>query len=361
MLGGTINPFINRLRGILAMGVVCWHVLGMPGQIPFSTDIWQGVFGPLVLFSGFNYVVGFIVVSGYCIARSTLKRDFTFARYMALRITRIYPALIACACIAGIVELVLFESPHRLAVWNSGITVHNFGLSLIGLSGFYGQFGSYAATYTVSYELLFYVIWGAVFAATPTTIAVPTSAIVGAGLYFVLPMNYHFALVLFGAWLIGAALAVYEKEIIRVARHVPLWLMWLVVIWAYVTWNGLTGPLGGLMWSAPACLSYLPLGLLFAIVMACHLARNGPALQLDDWLGDISYPLFLVHIPIVMATGSAIKASGVTLSYFAIMAVYFASSILVAQGVLVLVERPVMRMRYGISIRPANLSAHPAE
>jgi hypothetical protein len=37
-----------------------------------------------------------------------------------------------------------------------------------------------------------------------------------------LPLNYSFALVLFASWLIGAALAVYEKEIVNIVAIVPL-------------------------------------------------------------------------------------------------------------------------------------------
>jgi peptidoglycan/LPS O-acetylase OafA/YrhL len=340
-----MNPFINRLRGLLAMGVVFWHIMPIPGPVPITPDAWQGVFGPLGLFSGFNYVIGFIVVSGYCIARSTLQPDFTLAKYAALRVTRIYPALIACACIAGLVEFALLGSPWRLPLWTSGITADNFALSLIGLAGFYGLFGSYSPTYTVSYELLYYLIWGIVFATTPKSIAVPLSAVVGACLYLLLPMEYHLALVLLGVWLLGAALAVYEKEILVVARRIPLWLMWLCVAWAYVKWNEIAATLVGGLWVVPGSLAYLPLGLLFAIMMACHLSKNGPKLHLDSWLGNISYPLFLVHGPILLATGSTLKASGIVLPYFVLVAVCFGCSLIVAEGVYVLVERPVLRMR----------------
>jgi peptidoglycan/LPS O-acetylase OafA/YrhL len=339
-----MNPFINRLRGLLAMGVVSWHIVPIASMVPITADAWQNVFGPLALFSGFNYVIGFIVVSGYCIARSTLRRDFTIARYTALRITRIYPTLIACACVAGAVEFALYNHPSRIPMWSDGITVHNFAVSLLGMSGFYGQFGSYAPTYTVSYELLYYLIWGVAFAVVPTRFAVPISAVIGLALYFVLPGEYHFALVLFGVWLFGAALAVHEREILAVARYVPIWLMWALILWAYVNWNVITAPLGSL-WNAPNSLSYLPLGLLFTVVMACHLSKHGPAMQLDDWLGNISYPLFLVHGPILIAVGSALKASGLVLPFGALAAACFGCSVLVAHAVYVLIERPILRKR----------------
>jgi peptidoglycan/LPS O-acetylase OafA/YrhL len=154
--------------------------------------------------------------------------------------------------------------------------------------------------------------------------------------------------VLLGVWLLGAALAVYEKEILVVARHVPLWLMWVCVAWSYVKWNEIAATLVGGLWVVPGSLAYLPLGLLFAIVIACHLSKNGPALQLDRWLGNISYPLFLVHGPVLLATGSALKASGIVLPFFGLVAVCFSCSLIVAQAVYMLVERPVLGMRKAI-------------
>lgn len=223
-MNGLMNPFINRMRGILAILVVVSHIVGIAFTYPTTHDAFQNALAPLFMFTGFNYVIGFIVVSGYCIVRSTLARGpkFSLIQYTALRLTRIYPSLIICACIAGVVELVFFGHPSRIAVWNAGLTLHNFVVSIFGMSGFYGQFGSYAPSYTVSYELLFYLIWGAVFALTPTRFTLPISLLAGVCLYFAFPLNYSFAMVLFFVWLIGAALAIHEDGVIKIARRVPL-------------------------------------------------------------------------------------------------------------------------------------------
>ena len=39
---------------------------------------------------GFVCVIGFIVLSGYCIARSTMNR-FSLGDYAVMRVTRVYP------------------------------------------------------------------------------------------------------------------------------------------------------------------------------------------------------------------------------------------------------------------------------
>src|ERR1700761_8224640 len=110
-----MNPFINRLRGLLAIGVAISHVMGVAGAYPTTPDSFQNALLPLFMFTGFNYVLGFIVLSGYCIARSTLTRagNFSLAQYAVLRASRIYPALIVCAVIAGVVELIFLGNPLR--------------------------------------------------------------------------------------------------------------------------------------------------------------------------------------------------------------------------------------------------------
>jgi peptidoglycan/LPS O-acetylase OafA/YrhL len=353
ILGGIVNPFINRLRGLLAIGVAIWHVRGIAGVYPTTPDFFQTAMSPLIMFTGFNYVLCFIVLSGYCIARSTLTRgdNFSLTQYAVLRATRLYPSLIVCAGIAGIVEMIFLSSPFRVNVWNTGPTLDNFVASLFGISGFYGQFGSYAPTYTVSFELLFYLIWGIAFAYTPRK-AVPVSLAAGVALYFMLPHNYSFALVLFASWLIGAALAVYEQEIVNIVAIVPLWAMWLAVSIAFIYGNQLALQLGVSIWSYPGSLVTIPGGLLFGIVIACHLSKNSKSMQMDEWLGDISYPLFLVHGPIMIAVASTLKVLDVNLGFGGMSAVLLGSSILAAQLVFIIVERPVMRIRRALANAP---------
>ena len=47
-------------------------------------------------YCGFICVVGFIALSGYCIARSTMK-GFALGDYIVKRVTRVYPLLIVAA------------------------------------------------------------------------------------------------------------------------------------------------------------------------------------------------------------------------------------------------------------------------
>jgi len=297
------------------------------------------------MFSGFNYVIGFIVVSGYCIARSTLEHRFNLARYAARRVTRIYPSLIAGALLAGLVEACWLDSPNRIAMWDTGIDPRIFAWNAAGLAGFSAQFGSYAPTYTVAYELFYYAIWGLLLSIMPQRRGPLAMALAMPALFFLLPSNFQFAVVLSAVWITGAALAIYQKEILLSIEEVPLWLVWLSCLLIFILGNSEIMRHKVNFWAAPGSLWTIPCGFLFAIVIASHLARRGPELALDKWLGKISYPLFLFHGPIIIAIGSLTKASHIRFSFGALFFILMACSIVVARAVVVLIERPLMDWR----------------
>jgi len=356
-------PFIDRLRGALAILVAVSHAAALATMVPATSDAFQAALTPATLFSGFNYVIGFIVTSGYCVARSTIKSTarlpFSLTHYAAMRVTRIYPALIVCAVLAGIVELALFNSPNRIPMWQAGIDDQHFVSNLLGLSGFKGQFGSYAPTYTVAYELFYYAIWGGALALLPQNLGCLAVMTVMPTLFFVLPGNFQFAIVLSALWIMGAALATHA--IVRTVRRYPLWLVWSVCLIIFIRGNSEFAKQQISLWEFPGSLFTIPCGLLFAIVIASHLARSGPQLALDKWLGEISYPLFLAHGPVIIAVGSLLKAFGPSLgfsiSFGTLMLILMSSSLAAAHAVLVLVERPVMSWRRSLTSKEAPSAA----
>jgi len=158
-----MEPKIDRLRGLFAIFVALGHFHDI--FIPFAkSDFLSQVVSPLRVILGFNWVIGFIVLSGYCIARSTSNPAggpyFSISKYYILRISRIFPLLAVCLTLTGLLEWLMFNSSARPSVWNNGIYINTFFYSMVGLSGFLGQFGSFAPTYSISYELLYYLLWG---------------------------------------------------------------------------------------------------------------------------------------------------------------------------------------------------------
>ena len=155
-----MDPRIDRLRGLLAIGVLLGHAIDLAGM---STAAPSGTLFAIAIatrpFSGFIWVIGFIVLSGYCIARSTMK-DFSLGEYIVKRVTRIYPLLIVAALLTALLEWVAYGSPYRPVMWVVGIDVRKFIAALLGFGGFKGMFGALAPSYTISFELMYYAIWG---------------------------------------------------------------------------------------------------------------------------------------------------------------------------------------------------------
>jgi peptidoglycan/LPS O-acetylase OafA/YrhL len=345
-----VNPFVNRLRGLLAILVAAYHASLLCTTLPTVPDHFQTMLAPVSLFLGLNYVIGFIVISGFCIARSTLNRPFSVRQYAAQRASRIYPSLIACAVFAGVIEMSLHHSAARMDFWAAGIDVQSFVWTALGLGGFFGQFGSYAPTYTVSYELLYYALWGAAFAVLPLRLIVPVCLLAIPILFSIMPSYFHFALVIFSVWLMGAAVAIWQSNVTRIASAIPLWAIWLVCGLLYIWGNSAVLDHAGIdVWHYPGSLVTIPCGILFTAVLAGHLSRPSSRLEIDDWLGEISYPLFLVHGPTMVAVVSAVKALGIHPDFGVMFCVLIGCAFAVAAMVVVFVERPVMRWRRNFS------------
>ena len=102
---------------------------------------------------------------------------------------------------------------------------------------------------------------------------------------------------------------------------------------------------------------------LIVTMVATWLARPVPAPRaIDTWLGEMSYPLFLVHGPVIIGVQFALNAWHVQLPFVAGLVVLLAASFAVAMVMLTMVERPVMawRRRFRLPTRVGVTSSVPA-
>jgi peptidoglycan/LPS O-acetylase OafA/YrhL len=353
--GDCLNPFINRMRGLLAILVAAGHVAAICAEQPTRPDFFQAGLTPALMFTGFNYVIGFIVISGYCIARSTWNKPFSFSGYLWSRSTRIYPCLVACGLLAGVVELALYQSHFRVEMWSGSINVGSFVYTLLGVGGFFGTFGAYAPSYTVSFELLFYLLWGIALAVFPRRLVIPACLLAVPVFLVIFPYRFHFALVLFLVWLIGVTISVFEGRLTEVATKVPLWAIWLISLFLLICGNSAVFNFGVNIWKLPGSLVTIPCGLLFGAVILGHLARHSRTLSLDDWLGEISYPLFLSHGAVIIAIGALGKMVHSHTSFGVMFIWLMASSLIASHFIVIKIERPLMKWRHSRSSRSVML------
>jgi peptidoglycan/LPS O-acetylase OafA/YrhL len=362
-----MDPRIDRLRGLLAIGVLLGHAIDLAQK---SASNPSGTLFSMAMatrpYFGFVCVVGFIVLSGYCIARSTMNR-FSLGEYTVMRVTRVYPLLVVAVLLTALVEWVAVDSPYRPDMWVDGRNVRRFLVALAGFSGFKGWFGALAPAYTISFELLYYAVWGvAMTAALGRARRALLIAAAGAALLIVFgsPIRARIGwfasflsfvgIALFPGWLLGAALALVQDHVNKVARVVPTWAAWIlfVVVYAYCI-DAFNVPFL-VAASEYFHLAYCTIlsGLYFTIV-ATWLARPSPARSATDtWLGEISYPLFVIHGPTIIGLQLAMNAWHIELTFTVNLAILLAASFGAAMLMLTFVERPVMAWRRRIRLHP---------
>lgn len=151
---------VDILRGLLAIFVLCGHALGSSKQWHFGSDHseWPSLVGKYFSHGGY-WVVGFFIISGFCIHRSVLgmtsnHQDFT-AKYVAARITRLYPMYGITLLLAACSWMVLgsFEQDA-----SDGWVVKLIGHLLL-LQGFTGVFHELSPSWSISYEAVYYLAW----------------------------------------------------------------------------------------------------------------------------------------------------------------------------------------------------------
>ncbi len=318
--------WLDALRGIGALAVVGEHLStwAMPWLRPASYNV--GVYGVLVFF----------LVSGYIIPAS-LERHGDVRAFWIGRFFRLYPLYLA---VIGLVLAMSWWIPVRPEVDRDASSVAAHATMLLDVVGAGGVLNT---MWTLSYEMVFYLIAAALFvigvrdgrgllpvlfavacAVTGLLMAGPlvsgrwpawaSLAVFVIGLACVISGRGRraascalgvmaLALALLSSnvpWFAAAVLAVMftGTAIHRWERgEGPLWPVAITA--ALVTLTPVWAITAGWWWVRPAVwsLTILLVAVTFAGAMAWRV-RHVPAFL--SWLGTISYSLYLVHLPIII-------------------------------------------------------------
>ena len=132
-------------------------------------------------------------------------------------------------------------------------------------------------------------------------------------------------------FVLGAALWFYQDTLKRVPASI-----WFLVACAILGFP-ILWPLG--LGLSPSVLSGLGLAALFLTSLQCAKALNNRLLLPLHWIGDWSFPLYLLHVPVMLTLAKHFQMS----SYLGLM-VCLLISILLAGMVHFLVELPFRRL-----------------
>ena len=375
-VGPTLIRNVDLCRGLFAYLVVaahsydaCWtvHLDALRSTAPGARAVLHAT-----VQAGFYWVMGFFVISGYCIQLSANRMldagRFPIRYYLQARLTRIMPLYYLGLLFALAVECLV--APIRPSYYPDGVDAVGFGSQLVFLQRLTRTFGAFAPSWTITNELAYYLAFGLLAAvaarsrSTPAWLGLGISAVVGGSLIalhllghragWILPVGLLAALGT--VWFLGALVAVYGPALVRspaVRLLARAWPFGLAVAVALRGWT-----------STPELVIDLELGATFALLLLRFLAADRaeqahpsamptPS-RLDAvarFVGLASYPTYLFHGPILLGEAALIRHFGLIADWRVTWCVLVVSGVGVGSALGWWLERPVMRWRAGLLAR----------
>jgi peptidoglycan/LPS O-acetylase OafA/YrhL len=373
---------IDALRGVAAMMVLLTHTFDLSvidvfgWEMDRSPESWR--WARASIGHGGYWVWCFFIISGLCIhqsiARSVATGTFSWRRYLLARVTRIYPLFLLGLSLA-VVAWELHED------WGEGVDSapwRQFIASLLSLQIITTPFPSFETSWSLSCEMIYYLAWPAMLLVMRGRVSTAIYACIAAAcatlaviLFFWKGMHRfeHSAVVdgiwtlavLFPVWVCGAWLA---GNWPAVSAHITrrLWLgsIGLCILSECLLAEFKFTQYPGWMIHVTSWAS-VP-GLLIFIAGARHarLSRFGRAEPVCRWLGQFSYPCYILHMQLLLILNHFLKpflpelTGGNPMLGFVLLLVPLLGSLALIGPRL---ERALMRWRAGFLERNRALSA----
>ncbi|MGF6777420.1 acyltransferase family protein [Paraburkholderia sp. GAS334] len=354
---------VDAMRGFAALLVAYFHCRQVTwvGMETFHRTAGKVLdFNTIVSYLTFPIAWGsagvpiFFVISGYCIHRGGALRlaanpayRLDAVNFWARRFARIYPVLLAALLLTFALDSISYQLPpvsHKL----KDIGLHVFLVNLFSLQGVAGRtYGSNGALWTLALEVQFYAVYPLLFALRRRTGMPWVVAIIAA-------INVVSALVL-------------ERHDIQF--FTSYWLSWTLGAWiaeAKAHAGARTRPLSPWLYAAAA--TFILAGFvafhfgqyaafqLWAIGFACYLlkaldrpASNAPRFALLSRLGDFSFSLYVVHLPLFVLLSALVFHSTLQVAIWPSFA-FLLLAIPVAWVFYRMVELPAMK--WSASLKP---------
>jgi len=300
-------------------------------------------------------VVIFFLISGYIITHTSMRE--TRGSFVVKRVMRLAPALL----VALLVTVVVVHAIHGLpgftaAPWykwiEAGFLVDGFGSSTFALS----------VTWTLVVELIFYVMVFALLATQKrkplrSTWIMAAGWFVGSYLFLELPVFSGYAngwAMFYVAFLLIGRL-IYLTQMGRVrpvdAAVLGAFLLTIFCVFVETSQPGFLLAPGGWHGVEPV-LAYI-----FGILIFLGFLRWGPrrAIAPFEFLGNISYSLYLLHLPVGFAVLWLLNQIDFSRSLSTVIAIFVAIGVSFVSYRLV--ERPAQRLTRWILSRPRRVPA----
>ena len=337
------NANIQGARGLLAFMVFIFHV-GCSGLPSFAVlGVNGSVIAPVLCL---QYAVEiFFCISGTIVV-GALQRARTPTQFLTDRAIRIIPVL--WLTLAVVVPLGIATHQAQYASWSLRDLAWIIPANLILLPGAFKLPLLHMAAWSLSYEMLFYIVAVTVWWAAPRSKLVRTIILcVAIGLVAWQPRAVFFAV----GVLVARTDISRHPALARMVRWPAVWLVAFFACWYGATSGGADGGAGSLgAWLADGRIGFAALGVSAAILawagivaghgLLCRLLRTRPA----QWLGSVSYSFYLWHLIVLAIVKRLIVASGATSivgewSQLMLLAIALPASLLIAHVSAAMIER----------------------
>jgi len=308
----ALITFVDMLRGLLALMVLLAHGLES-AHLALPSASFPAVLD-FTLARGGYWVSGFFVLSGFCIHRSILAQlaqgeGLAAGFYAFARVSRIYPVYLTALVLA------LASSP-----WPGSLMI---GGHLLMMQGITGVLPAIKPAWSLTNEMVYYAVWPAILISCRYKLvrsfafAFAASAMV-AGLLFALWKSLHggaadsswLALALIAAsfplWLGGAALAHWWDVLQRRSQGWMTWAGLLLLMTAYGAQAWLMHLNARTMLLCAITYVSLP-GWLLLLLGGSTWRGFDRWRSYAAWMGLLSYPLYILHQPLLDLTVSSMR------------------------------------------------------
>jgi peptidoglycan/LPS O-acetylase OafA/YrhL len=343
---------IDFLRGLFSLFIVIGHVL------PYlEGDYSNHIFGT-------NWVVGFVILSGYLIETSVFnnlkKKSFSIKLYLFLRLSRILPLYFLIIIISTIFYLFLnFKNFIPINIFfdenlffNKNFELKNLLGQIFFLSNFivgFSVFGFLTATPTLIYEFWFYNLWIFRFYFSKYFLYLIIIFFIFLKLYFkIITFDFLIFLVI---WLFGTYLCSFKN--IQYKIYISLLgyslLLFATSLYLFDTTYNFIKKLH-LYFFHEYFIFIIPFSL---IILGENKFFTGKSfyfrnlIKISNWLGRISYPVFITHTFIIFILFSIIKNYNLDKIFISTFIVFFILFIVViiSHYLSLIIEIPLMKYR----------------
>lgn len=317
--GSTRLPSLDGLRGVAALIVVFWHALISTGLQPilredpwdaetFSTKWWLYDTPLRILTMGNQAVAVFFVLSGLVLVLPLLRgKPLNPFDYYPRRLSRLWIPMAVAALLGALLYWISAARPDAKSGWVNLYSTRDLTLDLVladlfpPLSGTYLNNPSWSLTWEILFSLLLPMFFVLALAARQFlwTSIIGLTVLVGVGAQFHSPVLKYLPFFVIGG--LTARIMLERKAPSQWAAGLMSLCGILLISFGdftrIVTGSGYTSEQNAWSFAGNGLGSaLLILGAVFFLPLTRTLSWAPVA-----WLGKISYSLYLVHVPIILA------------------------------------------------------------